>query len=377
MSRFVLATVLLSGLCACGEHGRAVPEGRTSSTPGRGGERGRAAFFPIGIFGVNDPAALAGLRREGFNAVQTYEQAPASLNALAKAAKKAGMKLLAYPQGLMASSVPVRGFPLAAWYLVDEPDVQKMPPEDLCRLEKRVGAWDPGSPRAFVVGDGNKAAAYRDCGDVLMVDWYPVPHLPLESAGDNVRTTVEAAANKPAWAVLQAFNWKDYPQRDPQKPRIGRFPELREIRFMTYHAVLAGAGGIWYYSYRKPEHKTLPDVPEEWFTVTSVARELAAMRSIFEKGEPSRLPFPPEPWGVQAKAWRYHGRDYVIILNPFGDEELLVPGELLAADWRPLFEPRRYTRELLDHAGNGYYLPPYRVMVFESRFRPFRKGAAL
>ena len=109
MSRILLAAVLLSGLCACGD-----PGGR--------------AFFPIGIFGVNDPAALAGLRRDGFNAVQTYAQDPAALSALAEAAKKSGIKLLAYPQGFMASSAPVRGFPLAAWYLVDERERHGYPP---------------------------------------------------------------------------------------------------------------------------------------------------------------------------------------------------------------------------------------------------------
>ena len=45
----------------------------------------------------------------------------------------------------------------------------------------------------------------------------------------------------------------------------------------------------------------------------------------------------------------------------------LVPEALLAMHWRPLFETRRYQKELLKKVGEGFYLPPYRVLVFESR----------
>jgi len=329
--------------------------------------QGGGAYFPIGLFNTGNPKDLRSIKKAGFNAVQTYSRDPAQLKALAKAADKAGVKLLAHPQELSASTVPVRGWPMAAWYLVDEPDVNGMSPSELCYLAGKVKAWAPRIPGAFVVGAGAKARDYAACGDILMVDWYPVPHMPLESAGENVRLTVEAAGDKPVWAVLQAMNWKDYAQRDPKKPRVGRFPTYGEIRFMTYHSIIAGAKGVWYFSYAKPGGATLAQSPEEWLAVTAMAKELAALRPIFEGGTPAYLPFPPNPDGPLAKAWRYHGRDYVIIANPKPKAMQLVPEALLAMHWRPLFETRRYQKELLKKVGEGFYRPPYRVLVFESR----------
>jgi len=35
--------------------------------------------------------------------------------------------------------------------------------------------------------------------------------------------------------------------------------------------------------------------------------------------------------------------------------------------WRPLFETRRYQKELLHEINGTYYLKPYQVLVLESR----------
>ena len=352
--RLLLPAAIL-GLCACG-----------GNRPGR--------FFPIGIYSVNTPEALARLRRDGFNAAQTYDRHPEFLRSMAKAARQAGVKLMAEPFALMTASTPVDAFPMAAWYLVDEPDVWKIPASEVCARSARVRSWAPAALSVFVVGAGARARDYKDCADVVMVDWYPVPHLPLESAGEQVRLAKEAAGDKPVWAVLQAMNWRDYPQRDSGKPRIGRFPDIFELRFMSYHAILEGARGIWYYAYSKPNGMTLVDVPEEWFAVTSVVGELAAMRPIFERGEPAVLPFEPKSGGVLAKAWRYRGRDYVVIASPRRVVMSPVPQELLGPQWRPLFEPRRDQKELFTKVGDGYYLPPYRVMVLEGRLGLWRPG---
>ncbi len=327
-----------------------------------------ARFFPVGIYCVDAPEALARLRRVGFNAAQTYRQDPVSLRALGAAARRADMRLLAGPFGLMSASAPARDLPIAAWYLADEPDVDKISARDICARAQQAHTWSPGTATALVVGAGGKAGDYKDCADVMMVDWYPVPHLPLESAGEQVRLAVSAAGGKPVWAVLQAMNWRDYPQRDPRR-RIGRFPDIAEMRFMAYHAVLEGARGIWFYSFAKPYGKNLEAFPEEWFALSSVAGELAAMRPIFEQGAPEHLPFTPGPGGVLAKAWRYHGRDYVVMTSPGPVVMRMVPEEVLGTRWRPLFESRRDQRDLLVQVGAQYYLPPYRVLVLESRMR--------
>ncbi|MFA5139963.1 MAG: hypothetical protein WC728_12090 [Elusimicrobiota bacterium] len=320
-----------------------------------------AASFPIGIYGVNDPADLPVLQDAGFTAVQTYA-GPGTILPLAKAAERRGISLLAHPFELMKSTVPAEGLPIAAWYLVDEPDVQKMPPDKLKKLDQQVRAWAPQHKTAFVVGDGRTAKTYADSGDILMVDWYPVPHLPLTSAGEHVRYTVEAAKGKPVWAVLQAMDWRWYPQRNPKKPRIGRFPTIAELRFMSYHSILEGASGLWYFTW----DRRLSDAPELWSVVIAVTRELSSLRPVLEDGEPIALPFKkPLHKLMRAKAWKHRSKDYVLLLNTSPNTALLMPKELLGERWRPLFEKRRYVRELLMDSNGAYYLRPLQFLLLE------------
>ena len=201
-----------------------------------------------------------------------------------------------------------------------------------------------------------------------MVDWYPVPHLKLDSVADQADAAVRALpAGKPLWMVLQAFDWMEEPQRDPSKPRIGRFPTHAEIRLMSYLSILHGAKGLFYFRLQRSGGGTLLDEPELWQAVSRVTRELKSLQPILEGGAAVPLPFPPNPDSVEARAWRYRGRTYVIVLNRKDDISQRIPEELLNPRWRPLFEPRRDPKDLLPKVGDAWYLPPHRVLVFESR----------
>jgi hypothetical protein len=276
------------------------------------------------------------------------------------------MRILVHPHELLTSTVSTKGFPLAAWYLQDEPDVARTPPEELAAFERKVKGWSHGAPTAFVVGRGASAERYSASGDALMVDWYPVPHRPLESLGEQVRMTVAAANGKPVWAVLQAMDWRDYLKPPSGKPAIGRFPDILELRFMSYHAILEGAKGLWFYTYRRPNGAVLSDAPALWFALTWVVRELAVMRPILEKGTPKPPPFANLAAGLKAKAWRYRLRDYIVIANTTS-RYIECPQALFDRHWIPLFEPRRYLPELLIEMGGRHLMRPYQILVFRSR----------
>lgn len=325
--------------------------------------------FPVGFFGVNTPAEAKAVAAEGFDAVQSYQTEPAPVAALAAETRRQGQLLLVSPDALMAAGADAREFPATSWYIQDEPDVNGVTPAQLAEHDKKVKAWAPKSPTAFVVGDGRKAKDYPGTADAIMVDWYPVPHLPLESAGDHVRLTAEAAGGRKVWAVLQAMDWRDFPQKDPKAKRIGRFPDMAEIRFMSYDAVLNGAQGVWYFVYSTAPGVNLSQTPELLFAVSWPARELRAMAPIFARGTPTALPFEPGATSAAARAWRYHGRDYVVLAAREAGRDARVPENLLDGSWRPLFEVRRDPRELLRHVGDDYYLREHAVLVLESRLR--------
>lgn len=329
----------------------------------------RPVEFPVGFYGAWTPEDARALSAAGFDAVQSYDVEPKEVSALSAAARANGQLLLVSPDGVMAAGAKASAFPDAVWYVQDEPDVSGVSPAALTEHDRRVKAWAPGSETAFVVGDGRKAKDYPGACDVIMADWYPVPHLPLESAGDMVRLTAEAAAGRRVWAVLQAMDWRDFTQRDPRKPRVGRFPTREEIRFMSYDAVLNGAQGVWYFAYSTATGTNLSRTPELLERVAGPARELRAMAPIFAGGRPIPLPFQVGATGAAARAWRYRGRDYVVLAARETGGDQLVPDALLDGSWRPLFAARRDPKELLRGFGGAYYLRQHDVLVLESRLR--------
>lgn len=308
-----------------------------------------AAEFPLGFYGIGAPAELAELKKAGFNSFHTYAQDPARLAALAAEAKKQGLKMVAYPDLVVGSSYAkaARRWPVLAWYLYDEPEVRKLPLASLQALDKRVKDWDARQPTVFVMGEGVAAFSYASVADALMVDWYPVPHLRLESVGEQVGMAVAGAAiqdparkNKPVWAVLQAFDWIGYPQR--RSPKVGGFPTFDQVRYMTWLSVARGASGIFYFTYNGSDGVPLPSRPERWDIYSRVAAELNGFRKVLEKGKPGVAPA-GLPESLASRAWRQGGRDYLVLLNPTA-----VPLSLAAVkDWRPLFEPSRYLPETL------------------------------
>ncbi len=330
--------------------------------------------FPIGLYGVGDSAHLDAIKEAGFDTVFAYASDGAGLARIARAARQKGLRLLLDVRTLDKGGPDTSGWPVDAWYLQDEPEINKVSPETLEKWSKKYRKIAPHGVQTFVIGDSAFAKPYAHIADLLMLDWYPVPHLALDSVADQIDETYRhLPEGKRLWMVVQAFDWRDDPPLVPGgKPRtVGRFPTHKEIRFMTYLSILHGAKGIFFFRFnQKKDGRTLLDRPEHWDAVRRVTRELKSLQKIFEKGRPIHLPFPPDPEGVEARAWRYRGRDYVIVLNRRKGFNLKFPKELLDPGWRPLFERRRDPRDLLKPKGKSWYLRPYDVLVLEGRFTP-------
>lgn len=333
----VLAGLLLAGGCS--------------------GVRTKSEAFPIGLFNVDNPAYLTRIHEAGFDHVFPAGT-PAEADAVAQEARRLGMRVVASPNTAL-DVAKVRPWPMAAWYLMDEPDVNKVSPERLKEIAERVRAWDP-RPQTFVVGQGSEAQRYGEIGDIFMLDWYPVPHLALDSVADQIDTAVRyLPKGKPLWFVVQAFDWRD------DNTRIGRFPEHGEMRFMSWLAIMHGAKGLFFFRFPRPGGKTLFDFPELWRSVELVARELKSFQFVLEKGAPALLPFPSNPEGVEARSWSFLGRRYVLVLNRRDTVQFKLPEELLQPEWKLFSEPRSDVKDLLTAAHGAWYVKPYQALVFE------------
>ncbi|MEK7234383.1 MAG: hypothetical protein AAB268_11245 [Elusimicrobiota bacterium] len=324
--------------------------------------------FPIGMFGVRQVAEVDALAKEGFDTFMA-EAGTETVKAMAARARRHGMRLMAHPGAFREAGAAPSDLPIDAWYAYDEPDIVGLSSAALAAEIAVVKSWDPRTPVTFVIGQGSPAKKYSGIGDALMLDWYPVPHHPVGSVGDEIDKAYWYTGGRPLWFLVQSFDWRDWPQRDGKKPRVGRFPDHIELRLMSYMAVVHGAKGLFYYTLKRGDGSSLLDWPELWQATARMAREMRAMQPIWSANRRVPLPFQPQPGGIEAACWRWHWRDYLVLVNRHADKQLKVPAHLLDRSWRPLFEMRRDPKELLKAANGEHYLPPLRVLVLESRIQ--------
>ncbi|MBQ8033241.1 MAG: hypothetical protein IJ266_04755, partial [Elusimicrobiaceae bacterium] len=147
-----------------------------------------AREFPLCLYGVTNPDDLQTIKQAGFTCIQTYTKDATTLAKLVKAADKQGLKVVFRPDAILGTKYEkkARKWPILAWYLVDEPDVARLTREQVQAKHQAAKKAFPNHPTTLVIGQGRTATPYYDIPDIMMVDWYPVPHYPLETFGDQV-----------------------------------------------------------------------------------------------------------------------------------------------------------------------------------------------
>lgn len=305
-----------------------------------------AHHFPICMYVVNQPEELPPLKQAGFNCIQTYNKTPEKLTALASAARQNEMQVVFYPDEIINTTyqTEAQSWPVLAWYLIDEPDVRLLNREKIIDKHNKTKAAFPKHETSLVIGQGRTLIAYYDIPDNLMVDWYPVPHLALTSLGDNVLWAKQGqekggkAAN-PLWAVVQAFDWKEYKQHRPDNDRIGRFPTENELRFMSYDAIINGAEGLFYFRFYTNAGLLPQAHPDWWERLATVTKEIAQLRPVLENGTVTEniLSFEP-PLAAQTRVYK---RDAYTILINRSDKEVAVPSKLSKRKYKLLFGQKK------------------------------------
>lgn len=323
--------------------------------------------FVLGIYCVDDINELSTIKEAGFNVVQTYNTDPEYIDLLATKAKENELKILVYPTKIIGSKYQqkVSQYPLLAWYIYDEPDVWNLSKDKLLEINNNCKKSFPNDKTAFVIGEGFTETPFYDVADILMVDWYPVPHLPLESLGKNVAlakqgVTMVEQENKPLWAVIQLFDWKEYKQYRKDDDRIGRFPKKEEIRFMSYDAIVNGATGLFYFNY-KSEKKPLPQSkPKQWQEVVDVIQELSFIAEIIDNGKEIENPIEIEE-PLKIKSFEYGGIKYTILVNPTSKRQT-VPRLFFNPKFDVMYEKSTNLKKIMGKGHNNF--KPYKALVF-------------
>lgn len=320
----------------------------------------------IGLYGIKTSTDIINAKEAGFNCVQSYDKNPETIKLLADEALKNEIKLIVYPDKILEkekSKNDAKKYPIRAWYIFDEPDVHNLSREELIKLDNKVKNVYPDSKTVFLIGQGFTQVSYYDIADILMVDWYPVPHLPLESFGENVALAKQGLSfaekgNKELWAVVQMFDWKEYEQY--RKDKIGRFPKKEEIRFMSYDALFNGATGLFYFNYYS-NNKPLPqEKPKDWANVVDVIQEMSFVAEIIDNGKeidnPTEIKAP-----IKAKSFEYGGIKYTFIINPTSKRQN-IPVSFFDPRFDVMYEKSTNLKKIARKSKNNF--PAYKIFAF-------------
>ena len=281
-------------------------------------------FFPIGLYhvGQGDYAKVA---KRGFNCVQGA--ATRDLTVFGKsldAALNAGLKVDVplYADGKVTDNLPVslrkieryrKHLAVLNWKIIDEPDLRHDIIDEAPGAYERLRAADPEHPLLLTVASPSGYEYWASFCDILQVDPYPLPSQPLTMVSDFVSRARKAL--KP-WqnltAVLQA-GWRTDPLNQPS---------FAQARVMLYLALVNGAKGVFWYSYRDPGWR-LSETPL-WERFEDINKETASLaRPIMLGAAPEGLKVEADGEGLQWMARELGGKTYVLLVNP-GDKALKV-----------------------------------------------------
>jgi hypothetical protein len=277
-------------------------------------------FFPIGLYYA--PAARFRAARDlGFNTVDVWADTGGSARFALNEASALGLKVIvvlqhAYHDGvlnpdLMQTLVTrFRDHPaLLAWYLVDEPQESQRFATTLPEASNLVRRLDPSHPTLIVHNQLGALRMFWQLSDIVGVDPYPVPDVALSIVSHHVEQAgLIVGGRKPVWGIMQAFH-KDLPRAR------SRYPTPAELHNMVYQALVAGATGIYYFSYEWQGILEQRD-PTLWQYLGVINRQVAALAPALLEGvnAGSEVAVRSSPW-LRTRAMAYDGRTIVLAVN--------------------------------------------------------------
>lgn len=274
-------------------------------------------FFPIGLYHVS-AAQYPMLAEAGFNVVQGV--GPRDLEAFGRALDACAehglmMDVPLYADMKVQENMPESLAGIAAyadhpavlcWKIIDEPDLNPEMPEQVAEAYATLKAADPAHPIELTLCQPPGFGFWANFCDIMQVDPYPIPRQPLTMVSDWVDTAM--AALEP-WqnltAVLQC-GWTHTPFNQPT---------AEQARCMVYLALIHGAKGIFWYSFRDPGWR-LEETPL-WEHFPAINAETLELSRPVMLGEPAPAVQVTSPEDVvHWRAWRHEGKTYLMLANP-------------------------------------------------------------
>ena len=215
---------------------------------------------------------------------------------------------------------------LLAWYVTDEPSAVQA--DMLVHRQGIFRKYDGNHPTWGVFCRLHDLREFVPACDVLGVDPYPVPKLPLSHVTDFVHgARQELPVDRPMWNVPQMFAWKWF-----RKEVSGdeRFPTETEMRSMVWQHIAGGAQGLIGFSYQSILNKaSAEEFHGYWSSICRVCGEVARLSPILLSAEVAPTVSCSNK-DVVVRTWVHAGELYLLACNIAAHgrkAELQVPGE--------------------------------------------------
>jgi hypothetical protein len=252
-----------------------------------------------------------------------------------------------------------------AWNPGDEPDGQGVEPQAVLERHNRIKDWDAGVPTFVTLCQPQQYSRYVQAAEVIAPDPYPITS--ETATTDSVYSQLSQAQveawryGRPIWAVLQCFGYDGKPGLGPW-----RIPTFAQVRNMTYLALLAGARGVLYYTFRDTGFD-MAKQPELWAQMTTLPAEIQRLEPWLLNGR--RTPIETGLKDVYAGGWTLDGKTVVCVVSTARTDSrelsLELPAEM-TGQLESLF-PKRPGALRVEAGKLSGKLGPLEVQVYELR----------
>lgn len=203
---------------------------------------------------------------------------------------------------------------LAGWYTADERTADEAP--RVFDQYTMLRANDADGVTFVAQNAPHELERWRDVVDVVGVDPYPIVNVPEGALSPLERLTdwVEQAQasverSRPVWAVIQFFRFGSN----------GHWPTYDELRAMSYMAIVAGAKGLFYWSFGAGglAYVTDPVLKEEyWLRLVRLTREIKALEpALLSPDAPELLEAHAPEGAIRVLAKQVGNTRYLIAVN--------------------------------------------------------------
>ena len=230
------------------------------------------------------------------------------------------------------------------------------PRYDPAVVKQQSSAWKALAPKAITYASGGASTRilnYIGATDVMGRQIYPVPFEPLSNVVVLLDQVIEnfRAAGEPLIANVQTFEAPPY-----------RGPTGAEARNMTYQALVAGVGGIIYYTYYD-QVNDMNTKPELWGELVKVGGELNVLEPYLVLGTRQRLT--TNSSDTFAAKWKLGSQVVVAVVNTSSSSRSMAVqvGETVVGGAANLFAARQSYMTYSGGALTGT-LPAQNVQVY-------------